>query len=844
MEARLDCALFQLTPTRTRCDLVIFYGGKSEKLASGLFQPFVSHLKYVKDEISRAGYSITLRPPTQMAPWFTKSTFQRFVRFVSTPAVLERFVSIEKEILQIESSVQLEEGVVSANQSTRKSTGSLKKRGELEEAGDVESENSKVCLRRLLETRVALLRKQQAMAYARGLVAGFEIYNMDDLISFSDAFGASRLREACINFKELYKQKHKDGLWIQEVAAAVACSSSDLQFTGASEITLTNESEVTNQNVMLNLPNGGVPTSEKIQAPMPLPNQNPQYFYGSLGHSNQLPPYHGYPFPTMQSFPPHYPRNMQWPPSMDEASYGRELNYHRTQKSSSRRKKKNKTRTKYSGEGNQTESSDSTSVTDSDSETLQERKHSDMENSSKKKFKKKSSRKVVIQNINYITPKRRDGNKDGVSDESFSDEKTEKAEVLDISHESHSQEGDVEKSRSMFNGSSSEDLTVRAVVAIDVQDGHFIARSEGGNSLAERPTLGLNFERTPNKLTVSAAADPLVMMERNGTHDHGVELEDFRTEENFSSVMERKDCAAEDILLLQRSATSETENRSAFSASAAESTVTRGSRGEDWFVVNHSESTEDQKAPMKQTVFNGDCIFALERKSNMCVDDSFFIQSRSAVDDMYESPWKTEISMVNDLSLAAQKENGVIDITLTRTSEPDDPCMILERDSNLVSAEISWTIDYGADISFTEANRRSSGVETTDGVDKKPASNSVDTSVKSNKVPGAKERGKEAKSSIVRRSLVNNRPDIKSKKVFPARGPIIQKSKFEKEEEIRQKMEEMQIERQKRIAEKTAAAGFSPVAPKRASLEGKTAKGSSIKSDKSKLQPTKRTLNL
>lgn len=33
------------------------------------------------------------------------------MRFVSTPAVLERFVSIEREILQIESSVQFEEGL-------------------------------------------------------------------------------------------------------------------------------------------------------------------------------------------------------------------------------------------------------------------------------------------------------------------------------------------------------------------------------------------------------------------------------------------------------------------------------------------------------------------------------------------------------------------------------------------------------------------------------------------------------------------------------------------------------------------------------------------------------------
>jgi hypothetical protein len=32
------------------------------------------------------------------------------------------------------------------------------------------------------------------MAYARGLVAGFEVDNINDLISFADVFGASRLR--------------------------------------------------------------------------------------------------------------------------------------------------------------------------------------------------------------------------------------------------------------------------------------------------------------------------------------------------------------------------------------------------------------------------------------------------------------------------------------------------------------------------------------------------------------------------------------------------------------------------------------------------------------------------
>lgn len=50
----------------------------SERLASGLLEPFVSHLKCAKDQISKGGYSITLCPEPTYAPWFTKATLQRF----------------------------------------------------------------------------------------------------------------------------------------------------------------------------------------------------------------------------------------------------------------------------------------------------------------------------------------------------------------------------------------------------------------------------------------------------------------------------------------------------------------------------------------------------------------------------------------------------------------------------------------------------------------------------------------------------------------------------------------------------------------------------------------------
>ncbi|KAI3709190.1 hypothetical protein L2E82_38949 [Cichorium intybus] len=73
---RLDYALFQLTPTRTRCDLVICAGDCKEKLTSTLLEPFIAHLNISKDEISKGGYSITLSAFVS-ASWFTKSTLER-----------------------------------------------------------------------------------------------------------------------------------------------------------------------------------------------------------------------------------------------------------------------------------------------------------------------------------------------------------------------------------------------------------------------------------------------------------------------------------------------------------------------------------------------------------------------------------------------------------------------------------------------------------------------------------------------------------------------------------------------------------------------------------------------
>lgn len=68
--------------TFCRFDLVVIVNGRKEKIASGLLNPFLAHLKVAQDQIAKGGYSITLEPSSGVgAPWFTRGTVERLVAF-------------------------------------------------------------------------------------------------------------------------------------------------------------------------------------------------------------------------------------------------------------------------------------------------------------------------------------------------------------------------------------------------------------------------------------------------------------------------------------------------------------------------------------------------------------------------------------------------------------------------------------------------------------------------------------------------------------------------------------------------------------------------------------------
>ncbi|MED6159307.1 hypothetical protein PIB30_041157 [Stylosanthes scabra] len=89
-----------------------------------------------------------------MESYVEREDRDRFVRFVSTPAILERFVNLGKEILHIESSFQAnalsmstassDEGTTpQANGITRRLSDSAKLNGVIEDVDNKEEESSK-----------------------------------------------------------------------------------------------------------------------------------------------------------------------------------------------------------------------------------------------------------------------------------------------------------------------------------------------------------------------------------------------------------------------------------------------------------------------------------------------------------------------------------------------------------------------------------------------------------------------------------------------------------------------------------------------------------------------------
>lgn len=197
----IDYAVFQLSPKRSRCELFVSRDGNIEKLASGLLKPFVAQLKIAEEQVALAAKSIKLETEKYRdgESWFTKGTLERFVRFVSTPEVLEMVNTFDAEMSQLEAArVIYSQGVEDHASSTSGGDGS---------GATTAADATKKELLRAIDVRLAAVKQDVATTCARAAAAGFNHDSVSELRIFSDQFGAYRLNDACNKFLSLCERR-------------------------------------------------------------------------------------------------------------------------------------------------------------------------------------------------------------------------------------------------------------------------------------------------------------------------------------------------------------------------------------------------------------------------------------------------------------------------------------------------------------------------------------------------------------------------------------------------------------------------------------------------------------
>ncbi|CAI5483219.1 unnamed protein product [Closterium sp. Yama58-4] len=252
----LDQVVLKLNPTRTRCEVVTSTAGRVEVVCVALLRPLAQHIEAVEREIS-AGAHVVILDPRQCAPyhrlfrapfvsnedaaaaaaaiaWFSKGTLQRVLRFINSPALLEQAVAITQEITSLTKSLQRSTQVdlhdaacmlsdraqipgdpppsarssrasspcraspqpVRAPRSSSRSSSPI--RDQIRALSELETTETNAelveRLRRGVEARRGMLKREREVAVARSQAAGFTADHLPSLLAFADCFGMPRFR--------------------------------------------------------------------------------------------------------------------------------------------------------------------------------------------------------------------------------------------------------------------------------------------------------------------------------------------------------------------------------------------------------------------------------------------------------------------------------------------------------------------------------------------------------------------------------------------------------------------------------------------------------------------------
>ncbi|PIA45445.1 hypothetical protein AQUCO_01700757v1 [Aquilegia coerulea] len=859
-KTRLDSAVFQLTPTRTRCDLVIVANGASEKIASGLLNPFLAHLKTAQEQIAKGGYSITLEPkPDSETAWFTKGTMERFVRFVSTPEILERVNTIESEILQIEESIAIQSSEnmgLSTQEEVHqirvedRQTSMLESIEGTKPVHDTDAEkaivlyqpeadvpdtngstkkeeNSRVQLLKVLETRKAVLQKEQSMAFARAVAAGFEMDHIVHLISFGECFGATRLMEACLRFVQLWKEKHETGQWLEIDAAETLSNRSDLSsmIVPESIVQLSNESSGKTSN------DSSADKRPPLDAQVPPGNQ--EYYQGQYQHPmfpqwpNHSPPgappiYHPYPIhamPYYQNYPGSGPYFQPPCPPMEDPRFN----------SSQRlgRRHSMESRDSYNTESESGELG-VTSMRSQDGSELENEGSRGREPRRKAgRSSKKQAGKIVIRNINYITSKKQ--SMSGSESESASDPETDNGyedlgcNSREIKHK-NSRSSEIGVQNSSNANLSNSHGKVGGTNGQETDDGNweafqkFLLRNDDkGAHNTEHDMFSMEKESQVTRRKNAAGSDPIVSRGQESSEFHNGRMIDLDINSSKAARMLR---ASSDELVRDFG------GKDSECQANMQLTELEGGRGgykrmgNDEFMIHRRESQlgliKSQSDTFAGNELEGSYDNWERRSSHNVIDESFVVPLRSGTQDQIGSDSRTALDMDVEFPSALQtNEESSSKVRSQVSYEPDDLSLIPERGTERDSNGYDPALDYEMQLQADDVSR--------------VVNENQDDAVSDVKEEGKKlfkDKKLKGQNSLEKRKLEAAATKGKPSKFSPstdaqaraaklrAYKADLQKMKKEQEEEELKRLEALKRERQKRIA---GRANSSPAQPQVAS---------------------------
>ncbi|KAF8401934.1 hypothetical protein HHK36_012885 [Tetracentron sinense] len=784
-----------------------------------------------------------------------------FVRFVSTPEVLERVNTIESEIIQIEEAIVIQSnddlGLSTVEDRQARSVESIEggkpvvgadaekaivlyKPGAHPPESDgstTQEENSKVQLLRVLETRKTVLQKEQGMAFARAVAAGFDMDHMAPLISFAECFGASRLMEACLRFMDLWKGKHETGQWLEFEAAEVMSSRSDLSSLNASGIMLSSEAKTQKEfqeawpeshAELATESNGKTSNDASADKRPPMDPQVPlghhAYFQGQFQHPmfpqwpihsppGAPPVFQAYPIqgmPYYQNYPGNGPFFQPPYPPMEDPRFN--AGQRMRQKRHSMDSKDSNTEPEEMG----------FSSARSQDDLELEREGSQGREPLKKAGRsgKKQSGTVVIRNINYITSKRK--NTSGSESESASSIETdEEAGDLRANATKMKHKNSIRSSRSKGSHTRSTDKQ-NSYDKDDTVNGH---EADGGNwqafqncllrdddedtRIVDRGMFAMEKEAQVKRRQNTAGGDPIVPHGQNlGELQEGRRIE-FDTISGMKTRM-LKPSNDEPVIHGGEFHFGDVRGSRNGQAGVQFTEIEGGSRGyrrsgNDDFMIHGRESqsgfTHSPSDPLAGNGFQRST-HSLDRSSSHNVtDESFIVPLRSSSQDQVGADDRTVIDMDSELPSVQKTEDLSSRIRSQLSYEPDDLSLMPERGTEGDSIGYDYAVDYEMEVHAEDAaivETRNKDVAT--GV--KESSKKSDKDKKSKVMQGSSEKRKmEAAMRKGKPSKLNPLAEAQARaerlRAFKA---DLQKVKKEKEEEEIKRLEALKRERQKRIA--------------------------------------------